>query len=55
MTDQEEGDYAAKEAMVWIESFVREAGYVLDWGPGFKGEKVVDGELGGGDDAETAG
>ena len=29
------------------------AGEVLDWAPGFGGEEVVEGELGGADDAEA--
>lgn len=28
---------------------------ILDWGPGFCGEEIVEGELGSGDDAEAFG
>ena len=34
---------------------MREVGEVVDWGEGFEGEAVVEGELGGGDYAEAFG
>ncbi|KAI4176201.1 MAG: hypothetical protein LQ348_006047, partial [Seirophora lacunosa] len=53
---EEEEQDAAEGAVVGVEFLVREAGKERDGGVGrFDGEQVVEGQLGGGDDAEAFG